>query len=127
MTPDSFCECGYKAARGKDCKFCIRPKNMTPSTREKIEKEFEALAERFYEGEPIGLKLHFLISIEKGKQFIFSTIDSVLAEKVEEIEKIKRDGRDYAFPENAVLTDKDKHYFDGFFDGCERSQDILKK
>ena len=55
MTPDSFCECGYKAARGKDCKFCIRPKNMTTELKKKNnaaeERAWNKLRERvFFDG-----------------------------------------------------------------------------
>ena len=136
---------------------------MTPSTREKIEKEFD---ERFGFDEIYVCKncghskeSHYwngggciqnsgydaclvkecgcsCLSIEcdikkiptnqEFKSFIFSTIDSILAEKAEEIKNEKKAVRD-----RFIGHDTDRAYGpgrdEGFNYGLECAQDILKK
>ena len=96
---------------------------MTNSTREKIEKDFN---EKFcYEDRELRTRMQARngISMANGlKSFIFSTIDSILAEKAEEIRKMKAP---IELMQDGVRMDYSLRK--GFNQALSLAQDILKK
>ena len=101
---------------------------MTPEQKTKIREEFDS---RFYQKNRVwisrGGESYGSITPEMGRaemfRFIFSTIDSILAAKVEEIEKLRKEQLDKNDPDNYGAC----YAIGGFNDALSLAQDILKK